>query len=60
MLSEEQPLTFEHVLFFCTGMDRKPPYGLAKKTELEFKDGSLPCASTCGLHLILQNVNINC
>ena len=31
MLSEEQPLMFEHVLFFCTGMDRIRPYGLTQK-----------------------------
>ena len=58
MLSEEQPLTFEHVLFFCTGMDRIPPYGSTQKTEVEFKDVSLPWASTCGLNLTLPTVNI--
>ena len=51
MLSEEQPLTFEHVLFFCMGMDRIPQCGLTQKTEVEFKNVSLPCANTCGLHL---------
>ena len=58
MLSEEQPLTFEHVLFFCTGMDRIPPYGFTQKIEVEFKDVSLPCANTCGLHLTLPTVDI--
>ena len=45
MLSEEQPLKFEHVLFFCTRMDRIPPYTSTQKTEVEFEDVSLPWAS---------------
>ena len=49
---------FEHVLVFCTGMDRIPPYGLNQKIEVEFKDVSLPCANTCGLHLTLATVDI--
>ena len=58
MLSEEQPLTFEHVLSFCTGMDRIPPYGCTQKTEVEFKDVSLLWARICGLHLTLPTVDI--
>ena len=58
MLSEEQLLTFEHVLLFCTGMDRIPPYCLTQKIEVVFKDVSLPCANTCGLHLTLATVDI--
>ena len=58
MLSEEQPLTFEHVLFFCTGMGHIPPYGLTQKIEVEFKDVSLSSANTCGLHLTLPTVDI--
>ena len=58
MVSEEQPLTFQPVLFFCTEMDRIPPYGLTQKIEVEFKDVPLPWASTCGLHLILPTVDI--
>ena len=57
MLSEEQHLTFKHVLFFSTGMDHIPPYGFTKKIEVEFKDVSLPCANTCELHLTLHITN---
>ena len=58
MLSEEQPLAFEQLLFFCMGMDRIPPYGLTQKIEVEFKNVSLPCANTCALHLTLPTVDI--
>ena len=49
---------FEHVLFFCAGMDRILPYRLTQKIEVEFKGVSLPCESTGGLHLTIQTVDI--
>ena len=56
MLSVEQPLMFEHELFFRMGMDCILPYRLAQKIEVEFKGVSLPCESTGGLHLTIPTV----
>ena len=53
MLSEEQSLTFEHVLFFVWEWIAFHHTVGPKKIDVE-----LPCASTCGLHLTLPTVDI--
>ena len=56
-LGPDSKMTFNHLLFFCTGVDRIPPYGFEKDIEVKFEGDSLPRASTCALEVIfpLQN-----
>ena len=53
MLSKNEVVRFDHLLLFCTGVDRLPPYGFQKLIDVEFKNVSLPSASTCGLQLTM-------
>lgn len=59
MLNEEELMTYEHILFFCTGVDRVPPYGFEKLIDVTFQGTSLPTASTCALELVLP-VSVDC
>ncbi len=53
MLNSEEPWTYGHILYFCTGVDRIPPFGFEKSIDVTFWGSSLPTASTCALELTL-------
>lgn len=59
MLDESTPLRFDHLIEFCTGVDRIPSYGFEKAIEITFHDVSLPSASTCGLTLTLPTTALS-
>ena len=45
-------VTLQHLLIFCTGADREPPFGFHKQAVLEFlHTGVLSTASMCDLIL---------
>lgn len=50
-LSPGNLMTFNHLLFFCTGVDKIPPYGFEKLIEVTFEGNKLPRASTCCLEV---------
>ena len=54
-----QVLTLRDVLFFFTGFDRIPAYGMPKLIDVNFdKEIELPKISTCALSVTLPVINI--
>ena len=52
-------LTLRDVLFFFTGFDRIPAYGMLKLIDVNFdKEIELPKISTCALSVTLPVINI--
>ena len=57
---EVEDISLEDILFFCTGLDRIPPYGLETSIEVQFDENvKLAKSKTCGFTLTLPMNNID-